>query len=140
MSISLPTIVQKTGAGYRLLRGDAVVATVAPVPSGGWRVIPNSVGRRASRRAHSTAAAAIASMSYMTEGRARSAMIAATIDALPVEEGYAVIFNGREPRYLGRVGDDWKREADALLLANRLSATYVSLADVLGRPCVLAHS
>lgn len=65
--------------------------------------------------------------------------IAELIDALPVGDGVPVIFNGSAPRCIGRASADWKRAADALLLANRLSATFLSRADVLGRECVIAH-
>jgi hypothetical protein len=47
------------------------------------------------------------------------------------------IFNGMLPRWLGNV--ETTDHCDVLLIANRLSATFISKADVLGRKCFIAH-
>lgn len=66
--------------------------------------------------------------------------IAALIDNSPKPTGddLPLIFNGREPRWLGNVRD--YAGADALLIVSRCSAEKLSKADVLGRKCIIAYS
>lgn len=54
--------------------------------------------------------------------------IASLIITIPAGKGLPVIFNGAEPRYLGRAHTHL--QADALALQHCVSATYVSRAQV----------
>lgn len=66
--------------------------------------------------------------------------IAKLLDEAPIGPGLPVIFNGVEPRYLGR-SKSIRCGVDSLLLANRLSATYISHARLQsdGREFYVAH-
>lgn len=67
----------------------------------------------------------------------RADQIFKLIDEAPAGVGLPVIFNGFVPRLIGRAKD--LTSADALLLEQRLSATYLSRAQVFGRACIIAH-
>lgn len=55
----------------------------------------------------------------------------------PLEGELPLIFNGEKPRWLGLV--ESFEEADAVLIANNCSATYLSRAEVKGLRCIIAH-
>ena len=55
----------------------------------------------------------------------------------PLEGELPVIFNGHKPRWLGLASDF--ADADRLLLLNRVSAAYLSKAEVKGMRCIIAH-
>lgn len=67
----------------------------------------------------------------------RAETISELIEKAPAGAGLPVIFNGLVPRCIGRAEDH--SGADVLLIANRLSATFVSRALVFGRRCIIAH-
>lgn len=61
-------------------------------------------------------------------------------DAHTTDIGVPMIVNQAEPRYLGQVSwERWNEEADRLLLAHRISATYLSRGEIHERYFVIAH-